>query len=493
MTSPGTISKTCTCTDPNGKRLGGRCPQLRRATGAWSSSHGVWRLQLEVPTPAGTPRRQFRRAGFPSRDDAQDVLDEARTLLALAPRDRELTLRIAQLLLDLPAGQPLPTPATVVKRLRAGSISGVTTTVADYLDDWITERTDLSPGTINSYESHIRIHLTPHLGHLGIDTLRPVHIQDMFTAIEATNRELIAARASQNPDVRRSVRGKRIVGAATKQRIRATLRSALADAIKIHQLIETNPAVPINLASGARPRPRAWTAKAVAVWKTTGKTPSPVMVWMPDQASDFLDHAETHDTTLYAMYALITVWGLRRGEACGLRDIDIDLDTGVVTIVQQRTSVAYKIIVKEVKSDAGDRVLALDPHTIAILRTYLALRARWQLAAGPDWPHSEFFFVRPDGQPWHPDAVSDRFTRTAATASLPPIRFHDLRHCAASYLKLGGADMKTIQTILGHASIVITSDTYTLLFADLDRAATTAAANLIHTKRANRGNRKRAV
>ncbi len=43
--------------------------------------------------------------------------------------------------------------------------------------------------------------------------------------------------------------------------------------------------------------------------------------------------------------------------------------------------------------------------------------------------------------------------------------------------------MKTIQTILGHSSIVITMDTYTLLFADLDRTVTDAAANLIHNRR----------
>jgi integrase len=43
--------------------------------------------------------------------------------------------------------------------------------------------------------------------------------------------------------------------------------------------------------------------------------------------------------------------------------------------------------------------------------------------------------------------------------------------------------MKKIQEILGHSSIVITADTYTLLFDDLDRPATDQAANLIHNNR----------
>ena len=51
--------------------------------------------------------------------------------------------------------------------------------------------------------------------------------------------------------------------------------------------------------------------------------------------------------------------------------------------------------------------------------------------------------------------------------------------------------MKTIQEILGHSSIVITSDTYTSLFADLDRTVTSGAANIIHLNRRKPDNRKR--
>jgi integrase len=139
------------------------------------------------------------------------------------------------------------------------------------------------------------------------------------------------------------------------------------------------------------------------------------MVWLPDQAATFLDHAEEHDTACYALYSLITVWGLRRGEACGLRDIDVDLDSGTITIRQQRTAVGYQPIVRKVKSAAGDRILMIDPHTVAILRAYLATRARWQLAAGPEWPHTGFLFVRPNGQPWHPDRSPTGSSASSAT------------------------------------------------------------------------------
>ncbi len=133
--------KRCGCTDPGtGRRLGNSCPRLRRGPGGpWSASHGTWCLQLELPTPKGVLRRQFRRAGFPTSTAAQTVLDEARALLALAPRDPDLTLRIAQLLHELPPKQALPTPQTVVRKLRAGPVDGVTVLVGAYLDDWLAE------------------------------------------------------------------------------------------------------------------------------------------------------------------------------------------------------------------------------------------------------------------------------------------------------------------------------------------------------------------
>lgn len=180
-----------------------------------------------------------------------------------------------------------------------------------------------------------------------------------------------------------------------------------------------------------------------------------------------------------ALYTLILHRGLRRGEACGLRDEDIDLDTGTATIVQQITTVGYRAVVKEVKSDAGDRVIPLGPTTITALRGYLALRERWKKAGGAGWPDTGLFFVRPDGKSWHPQSVSDRFERLITRSGLPPVRLHDLRHCAATYLRHGGADMKEVQETLGHANIAITADTYTSVILELRNTHANAAADLI--------------
>ncbi len=485
MATTGSIGKECTCKDPDtGKRLGRACPQLRRKGGAaWSATHGAWYLQLELPSRTKTGRRQFRRTGFTRADDAQTVLDDARELLALSPKDEELTLRIADMLAALGRGKPLPTPKDVLRKLRAGYANGAELTVADYLDDWIGQRRSLAPGTVCAYETIIRVHLKPHLGHIGLASLLPVHVQDMFTAIDQANKATLHARASRDPAVRATVAGRQATGPATQQRIRAVLRKALNDAIRTYKIIDFNAATAVDMPTGTRPRPKVWTDKAITVWHDTGHVPSAVMVWRPTTASQFLDHAEGHDIMLYALFCLVAVWGLRRGEACGLRDIDVDLPNQVITVVRQRVSVGYQQVEREVKTRAGDRILPIDNHTTQILSAYLTMRHGWQRHAGDGWPDTGLLFVKPDGTPWHPELVSERFVKLVATAGLPPIRFHDLRHCAASYLKLAGADMKTIQEILGHSSIVITADTYTSLFADLNRTVTDGAANIIHLNR----------
>jgi|GEM_PF-3591016 len=136
---------------------------------------------------------------------------------------------------------------------------------------------------------------------------------------------------------------------------------------------------------------------------------------------------------------------MRRGEALGLRDSTVDLDAVLVTVDLQGTTVGYEAVDKKVKSEAGNRTFALDSFTAAAWRAYLARRARWKLASGGSWPDTEWFFVQPDGEKWHPDTVSKRFDSLVRDAGLPPVRLHDLRHCAATYLKASGADLHRCQ------------------------------------------------
>nr|WP_285473572.1 site-specific integrase [Actinoplanes sp. NBRC 101535] len=483
--SEGSITKRCGCKDPaTGKRLNSACPNLRRSNGSWNPGHGTWGYQLELPNVPGRGRRLLRRSGFADRDATRTELDHARSLLALAGDDTGLAAQIGDLLHGCRNGVPLPDRDTVAARVRAGVPASVPTTTGEYLTAWLTGRRGLSPNTIRSYGDHIRSYLIPHLGDIPLQSLRTSHIQAMFTTLDQRNEQIRDAKAGTDPIERTRFRGIRPMGPSSMVRLYATLRAALNDAVRRARLIPTNPALGIELESGARPKARVWTPKAIELWKATGDRPSPVMVWRPEQAGQFLDHAQNHDAVLYPMFELILHRGLRRGEAIGLRDYDVDLDEAYLSVVQQITAVGYTPVTRQVKSDAGDRIIPLGPTTVAGLTAYLDMRHRWQQVNGNTWPNTGLFFVRPDGQPWHPQTISDRFDHLVKTSGLPPVRLHDLRHCAATYLRHGGADMKEIQEVLGHSTLSLTADTYTSVILDLRRPNADAAANLIPRKAA---------
>jgi integrase len=59
-----------------------------------------------------------------------------------------------------------------------------------------------------------------------------------------------------------------------------------------------------------------------------------------------------------------------------------------------------------------------------------------------------------------PDTLTRTSNTLVAVNGLPPVRLHDLRHGAGSLALQAGVDLKVVQDQLGHASIVLTADTY---------------------------------
>jgi integrase len=488
MSSTGQLMKKCGCRNPDtDKFYNGTCPKLRRPNGAWSSDHGTWSYQLELPHTSTGARRQIRHGGFDIRDDAQAECDHATALLRLAGRDEQLRRDIADVIQTaLRTGKPLPTDTELLQRIRTGAnITAQMPTVGEYLTDWYTQLEKLgnhADGTLISYEGHIRVHLIPHLGDISLDQLRPRHVKAMITAILDRNRDIETAHTSDDPAVRATVCGIRPTGPATRHRIRGTLRAALNDAI-VDELVTLNAAAHVKTPEQRQP-PMPWTPERVTRWKQTGEIPGKIMVWTAEQAGDFLDYTAVHAADLHPMFHFIAYRGPRRGEACGLRDSEVRLDHQSARITNQITDGRNGPVHKAPKSHAGKREVFYDDDTTRVLTTYKRTRAAQKLAAGPAWPDTGLFFVRPDGRAWRPAGVTQRFNRLVRRCGLPPIRLHDLRHVAATVGLQAGIDIKVISEQLGHTTTTLTRDTYQSVVEELHRNAATAVAKAMKRKSA---------
>jgi len=449
------VYKRCLCRE-DGRELGASCPRLKRKDGSWNPKHGSWYFSLELPKGAGgTRRRRLRRGGYDSREDAFAALDEAR------------------------------------RQLEHGADPSVRITVGEYLESWIRRRVDLKPTTARNYGLVVSTYLLPLLGHLELARLQTGDVADMFGVIRGWNDQLAAGE--------RVRKYQRHVGPAAMQRIRATLRVALADAVD-EGLISFNPAVRVRMERETARKPVIWTAerasvfwavyqqaveaepmgrgdRAFRVWSRMDLRPAPVMVWTPADMGRFLDHAGGH--RLATLFELVAATGMRRGEACGLRWEDVDLDNGMLSIGRARVQVGWQVVDQDPKSEASKREVAIAGHAVTALRAWRKQQLADRLAWGSDYTETGLVFTREDGKPWHPDAVTEAFERLAFGAGLPPVKLHGLRHGWATYAVAQGVDIKLVQAGLGHSTSRLTRDTYTGVLSDQAREAAEKVAQII--------------
>ncbi|WP_157254398.1 tyrosine-type recombinase/integrase [Nonomuraea typhae] len=396
------------------------CPDLA------DEGHGSWYFAIQVLGPSGR-RERVRRGGFRT---AEHAMRAARELAA--------------------ADDP-------------GGVSAACT-VAQWLRHWLATLQFVRERTRQGYADHVRIHLVPGLGRIPIAELGPVDLRRFFAGLTQ----------------RRNRYGKAL-SPSTVQRVHATLRVALNEAIR-EGLIDTNPARRLGLPRTRRPHAQVWTRSRVAVWQATGQRPA-VAVWTTEHLTAFLDYVR--EDALHTLWWLAALRGLRRGELVGLRWVDIGLETRELTVVQQLIHVNGRLQVVPPKSEASQRTIALDTETTRLLRRHQQRQHQKGLdVAG-------WVFTREDGQPIRPDYLTYRFRYLVAASGLPPVRLHDLRHGAASTALAAHVDPCTVQGQLGHASIVLTSDTYTSVLPELHHEAAEATARLVMSTARRAGHRLR--
>jgi integrase len=401
-----------------------------RCPGLSSRRHGTWYFSVELPSPSGD-RRRVRRGGFASKPAAVAALE------ALSGA--------------------IPGP---VQGLRVG----------EWLERWLASRVSLRDSTSRGYAAHVRRYLVPYLGGVPLAELSAADVQGMFIAI-----------------IRGDAALGRPVSPATLRRIHATLRAALNAAVRAG-LIAANPGRWPELPAAARPRPLVWTPARVELWQREGWRPA-VGVWTAEQTAQFLSQVRTD--RLYALFHLVALRGLRRGEAAGLRWADLDLDAGTLTVSGQLQQLGGRLVAGAPKSEAGRRVIALDRTTIAALRAHRGCQQAERAAAGAPWAETGYVFTTPLGKPVGPDRLTRVFRRLVADSGLPPVTLHGLRHGAATLALAAGTDLKIVQDQLGHSTITLTADTYTSVLPQTARAAADNTAAFLFPARPRQASKNR--
>jgi integrase len=174
--------------------------------------------------------------------------------------------------------------------------------------------------------------------------------------------------------------------------------------------------------------------------------------------------------------------GLRRGEITGLRWADVDLAARKVVVRRNRVTVNGQVQEQNApKTKAGLRTVALSEFAVGTLLAWQLRQAQEAEAAADAWQTDGHVFTMDDGRPLDPAYITRLFQklRKGHRAELPYIKFHGLRHCAASLMLASGADIAVVSKLLGHSSISITADVYGHLVGTVASDAVNGAANLI--------------
>ncbi len=290
-------------------------------------------------------------------------------------------------------------------------------TVGAFLDEWMAGL-DLRvrPSTALRYRDLLGRHAIPAIGSVRLSQLTPQRVD-----------ALLAERQQAG------------LSARSVWHLRAVLRAALADALRTGQVTR-------NAAGLARPPRKA--------------EPYRVEPMSPDQAGAILDAVA--GTELEAPVSVALWTGLRQGELLGLRWSDIDLDRGRLTVTATLQRRGGEWFVEGTKTDRSRRTIHLPEPGVAALAALRQRQREQRLRAGPAWEtrHGDLVFTDAIGQPLNGSTLTHKFRTALDRAGLRSVRFHDLRHAAATLMLASGTDLKVVTEVLGHSTIATTANVY---------------------------------
>lgn len=299
-------------------------------------------------------------------------------------------------------------------------------TVESFLADWlIIKESSILQKTLAQYGQVARDHISNEIGTIKIRELKPEQIQKLYT------RKLDAG-----------------MGERTVREIHAVLHNALNHALRLG-IIKNNPASLVN-------PPRA-KRKEMKFFDQT-------------QVQQLLITAQNQNDRYLPLFKLAITTGMRQAELLGLKWQDLDFFQRSLSISRQlKLKPGGGFFFDPPKSKAGNRTIILGQSTVNLLREHRKRVNEDMIRAGEKWIENDLIFPNLRGNPTFPDKIIKRFKRLIREAGLPEIRFHDLRHTAASLMLNNGVPVIVVSKRLGHSQASITLDVYGHLIPNMQK------------------------
>ena len=304
---------------------------------------------------------------------------------------------------------------------------GTKTTLAEYLPQWLeNSRITLRENTAYHYALVVRKHILPRIGKLQLKDLTLARVEQFYSQLIQDGIGIRTVRITHN-----------------------ILHKALEKAVR-YRLILYNPCH-----GAALPRYKHGEMKVLD----------------QSQVTTFLIAAQ--DSPYQALYHLAVVTGMRQGELFGLKWSDLQWTSGILHVQRQAHDIAGKgASFSEPKTKSGRRTIALGDNTLQVLRQHRNSEPGRISTAGNRWKDNDLIFPSTFGTPINPSNMRLDFNQVLVKAGLPKIRFHDLRHTAASLMLNHGVPAIVVSKILGHSKPSITLDIYGHLYVEMkDEAA----------------------
>lgn len=302
----------------------------------------------------------------------------------------------------------------------------------DYVIELKKQRGQTKHSTYTRYKE-LTMRIYPQIGHIKLCDLRAEHLNDLYTHLSSDGQNKRTGGKLSNKTI---LEHHRLVSTVLEQARKENL-------------------IPYNIASCA------------TLPKVEKKD---VNYFQPSQIEEIRNALEKEPLKWKVLVHLLLVTGVRRGELLGLKWDKVYFESNKIYICN---SILYSpdvgIYEDTPKTEKSKRFITLPKETMNLLQEYKYHQRQLQLENGTYFQNKNFVFTQDNGNPLHPDSVTDYLSKLSKKHNLPHINPHAFRHTMASLLYFNGVDSISISKRLGHAQPSTTTNIYAHVIEEADQ------------------------